>query len=563
MRQLTGIFILFSLFFQGFGQQKSVHGSVLDFSGQPVINHRVHLYADSTNFPGFYTDYTVFTDSFGMYSQLVNVPDVTGDIYVSTTDCQLNGIVNVVNYNSGASNYQSDFNYCGFSSNLGGQVTVDSTTIPFEVTATPINGIPPYSYYWSTNDTSQSIFVSDGGNICVTITDITNTKSVVCKAVFPTCEAVFSHSRQGTVAEFTAEPIGYQPFSYSWDFNDGNQSTTANPVHDYGSVEGIDKYKVCLTITDGANCSNVACQSVFISSNPNSGRVYGSITYNDTFALNGTLFIYAQDVENGSPVITLIDSLVAPDGTFQINHLPYGEYLFKAKTSNIDPEADRFIPSYYPSTFHWADGSSIIHNQDNREVDLELVEQNTTAFSTGNRITGTVSYPSGMPAKGYSIIAFNYDLNQVVDITSSNSDGSYELKNLVSGNTQVYVDEPGKSNSPYLCNLIEPNDHRDNIDWEVRTSDIFGLWNPSSTSNTSESKEIYVAPNPFRNFFVITSEAFDWGARISIYNQQGTRIEQGVFNKKMIVNATSWPKGIYYITISERDRVMHYTAVKN
>lgn len=53
---------------------------------------------------------------------------------------------------------------------------------------------------------------------------------------------------------------GVAPFTYLWDFGDGNTSTQQYPVHNY-VVSG--HYAICLTITDATGCTFTTCDSTY------------------------------------------------------------------------------------------------------------------------------------------------------------------------------------------------------------------------------------------------------------------------------------------------------------
>ncbi|MBI3509577.1 MAG: PKD domain-containing protein [Bacteroidetes bacterium] len=118
------------------------------------------------------------------------------------------------------------------------------------------------------------------------------------------CSAAFGSSVTGTTVLFTPAVSGQAPFTYQWDFGDGNNSSAANPSHTY-AVNGV--YSVHLIVTDANNhiCElvrNVATQSFTgsysyfyfspaITTNPNP-RAFSNVTVEWTDA-SGT--IYSSD----------------------------------------------------------------------------------------------------------------------------------------------------------------------------------------------------------------------------------------------------------------------------
>lgn len=53
---------------------------------------------------------------------------------------------------------------------------------------------------------------------------------------------------------------GVAPFTYAWDFGDGNTSTQQYPTHTYAQAGN---YMICLTITDATGCSSSTCDSTY------------------------------------------------------------------------------------------------------------------------------------------------------------------------------------------------------------------------------------------------------------------------------------------------------------
>ncbi|HET7818694.1 MAG TPA: PKD domain-containing protein, partial [Bacteroidia bacterium] len=53
---------------------------------------------------------------------------------------------------------------------------------------------------------------------------------------------------------------GTGPFSYLWDFGDGNTSPQPTPSYTY-AVAG--HYAICLTVTDANGCSSTTCDSTY------------------------------------------------------------------------------------------------------------------------------------------------------------------------------------------------------------------------------------------------------------------------------------------------------------
>ena len=120
------------------------------------------------------------------------------------------------------------------------------------------------SYFWDFGDgTSQTTPVNTTSHqfnragkyqMCVTVTYPSLATSTICNEVkveMPDDNCRFNFSATagaGTSVDFSPIPFaGTGPFTYLWNFGDGNTSTTASPTHVY-SVDG--SYTVSLQVTD-------------------------------------------------------------------------------------------------------------------------------------------------------------------------------------------------------------------------------------------------------------------------------------------------------------------------
>lgn len=168
-----------------------------------------------------------------------------------------------------------------------------SCSSPFTLTAVGGGGAPPYKYYWTTNQTSQSIVVS-AGTYCVTLTDQNSCGAVKCITVNPTpltLSAVATgvncpNGQDGTV---TANPVGgTAPFTYTWS-NGGNTQTISNLTPGTYSV----------TVSDSKGCSATASATV-ANKTP---IVISIITTQPTCATDSTGILTAS-VSGGTPPYT-------------------------------------------------------------------------------------------------------------------------------------------------------------------------------------------------------------------------------------------------------------------
>lgn len=127
----------------------------------------------------------------------------------------------------------------------------------------------PTNWTWTFGDGNQSTqqnptyTYSQTGTytVCLTVTNTCGNDSS-CQTVVITCptpNTSWSYTNNGMVFNFTDNSTG-SPTSWLWDFGNGNQSTSQNPVITF-TTGGT--YNVCLTTTNSCG-SDSSCQSVTV-----------------------------------------------------------------------------------------------------------------------------------------------------------------------------------------------------------------------------------------------------------------------------------------------------------
>ncbi|MFT4601371.1 MAG: PKD repeat protein [Arenicella sp.] len=124
-----------------------------------------------------------------------------------------------------------------------------------------------------TDSTTQWITINCGSS-CSTFADFTYSQN------FQNCEFTFVSSAYG----------GQAPYTYLWDFGDGNTSTDANPGHTYPNSQ---TYQPCLTVTDAGGCDTTICQAIF------SNCTYSPCDAQFTWSLIGCDSVIFYPVANG------------------------------------------------------------------------------------------------------------------------------------------------------------------------------------------------------------------------------------------------------------------------
>jgi len=115
--------------------------------------------------------------------------------------------------------------------------------------------------------TYKLIKVEDGNG---TIEDV-DEEIVITVTDPPTISFTFTNDGacSNETIDFTSSVSGDGPFSYTWNFGDGNTSTEENPSHTYNSLgSGLQNFSVTLTVTDNNTCTSSVAEIVNVQNTP-------------------------------------------------------------------------------------------------------------------------------------------------------------------------------------------------------------------------------------------------------------------------------------------------------
>ncbi|MDD5570388.1 MAG: gliding motility-associated C-terminal domain-containing protein [Bacteroidales bacterium] len=226
--------------------------------------------------------------------------------------------------------------------------------------ASPSGG-NPYSYLWSTGETTQTITNLAQGSYSVTVSygtcQISGSASVL-EREGPTANFTFTPSVldvfENTTAQFDDLSMqgGQQIVRWHWDFDDENAtSDIQTPSHTYLN---IGTYIVCLKITDSENCTDSICKPIIVKDiftvyipnafTPNLDML------NETFIPKG-YNIDPRDFEMiifnrwGEVIYTTTDINIPWNGKYMNSgqEVQIGVYVYKVKVREMDGPVHTFI----------------------------------------------------------------------------------------------------------------------------------------------------------------------------------------------------------------------------
>lgn len=322
---------------------------------------------------------------------------------------------------------------------------------------------------------------------------------VIEQDILSTCYASFGYITDTTNNKLQCQffdlssSYGSPITHYYWDFGDGNQSLQQNPTHTF-PAKGV--YTVSLTIMTQDSCisSNQTCVTV---GNPDfyflGGQVFNNSMPIDSFdvILFREINSYLQPVDTSS-----FDTL----GYFYFIDIAEGNYKVKIfpGTSNTITTA----PTYYQKEILWDRAQSIQLHQHVFDADVDLMS--LYPASGPGQINGlmyydtasaTLSFPPGQQPlmQDKEVYLRNKNSGQILQYTTTISNGSFVLDGLPYGTYDLIADYPGKYSSPVTVHITQNNTQIDSVFLKVTEDDVTGIV-IDQQDNISRIDDVY--PNP-------------------------------------------------------------------
>lgn len=270
-------------------------------------------------------------------------PNVTGPYQTSTS--RLDSILNYTYQNGGAFYHMGELGNCSWKqvprfSRVTASYTVSRNSLFFGENVTFVDH--------STNQDTELLDFGDGSAMSSTANAVhTYATPGVYKANLTVANEVSSDSMLQTITVIQATPLsadftsncteGHRPLSiaftdastglpesWSWDFGDGNTSTTQNPVHEY-SKDGVYSVKLTVVNSKGSN-STQKTNYITVSTKPPLSDFHSNITSG-----NIPLTVQFTDTSTESPASW---NWNFGDGTSSTEQNPTHTY-FSAGTYNV------------------------------------------------------------------------------------------------------------------------------------------------------------------------------------------------------------------------------------
>lgn len=334
-------------------------------------------------------------------------------------------------------------------------------------------GMPPFSYQWSSGETTNTIVITSTGTYCVTLTDSQGCVSVACAdANVPPCDVDIQVDSSGLIALAT----GAAPFAYAW--STGSASASIIP-----DTEG----QYCVTVTDASGCQSSDCYSVPAAGN---FRIRGYVYLADSTAeeaLQGDVYLIQYDDIAGT--LTALDT--APilstgfsSGSYDFGDVPAGEYLIKAALSPGSFGYADNLPTYFGNVLWWDEATSVTTPYSGQAYfSIVLVQGDNPGGPgfIGGLVTDGANFGAepiegrgGQPLAGVSLILLD-EFGRPVTCAYSDADGAFEFPGLAWGTYEVVLELPGHEQASYRVTLGPDNPAVHGLTFEVTEAGVLSV----------------------------------------------------------------------------------------
>lgn len=239
-----------------YAQSFYVRGTVTQ-NNQPApgVNVLIQVLTDDNNVP---VSMTVETDSSGRFNVVVQLNPNNDNrpvkVKASLTDCDGKPVSQVKLVPPNAPGTDFHFNICQSNENDSCFVKIlpiVSNTGERQLSAKAF-GSGPFTYQWSTGETTENIAVGNDREYCVTITTANGCSASDCfVTASDSCAVRIVRLPVNGAIYLVAQPGGVAPFTYLW----SNGATTEKIIPQPGE-------RYCVTVVDSRNCQAVACEGV-------------------------------------------------------------------------------------------------------------------------------------------------------------------------------------------------------------------------------------------------------------------------------------------------------------
>ncbi len=301
------------------------------------------------------------------------------------------------------------------------------------------------------------------------------------------CSNSISYTVSGTTVAFNGTAAGVTgPCDYIWNFGDGSNSMSQNPVHSYAQPG---TYTVGLATMDSLFCFAVSSTQIQVALSSADGCVDLGVPL-DT----GSVVLYQQN--NAGPGFFAADTALI-QSCFTFTNITPGYYLLKAMPADVSAFWFTHLPTYYGNTPYWTDADTLSTWQLSNPYNITLVYAFQPLAGPGNIggvvTTGAKISQSGIPAAGIEVLLTDMN-DQVLLIAYSDANGEFSFDNLAYGNYKIRAEVTSIPVFPMVVTLSAANPVIDFLHISITPSGITTSVRDEIQQNSFTMDAVY--PNP-------------------------------------------------------------------
>lgn len=301
------------------------------------------------------------------------------------------------------------------------------------------------------------------------------------------------------------------------------------------------------------------------------GSISGSVFTNSletTPVTNGEMYLYREN-SNFSKNDILARTMLKPNGTFQFDSIPYGEYRIAVRPNTTTYPNSKI--TYYGDTTNWINAATIITTTNISSGHKIHLQYHPTPVGTSTLI-GQVSLDYGYsrsmspsvskPVPGIGIVVKKNPGGSAARVGVTDSSGVFDLGQLDNGSYEMFVDIPGLHMTGTYTFVVSNNMLVNGIDFTVGKdsihpiSSVIGITEFSKTNDSKVSLSAF--PNPYNsNVSIEINLADDADIVLEAYNVLGKKVQvldnsrksAGTHYYKFSAKEIGLSEGIYFINL--------------
>ncbi len=235
---------------------------------------------------------------------------------------------------------------------------------------------------------------------------------------------------------------------------------------------------------------------------------------------------------NNTHALTAIDTIDA-DNNFKFNDLDYGDYYVKVEI--LDTTAlPNVISTYYNNSVTWSNAQLISVNESD-SINSIIIEMTELPNEPGiGVISGLTEYAETLKSTYTTIAAVGSEIflvdnsSNIINYTTSNSEGMFQISTIPNGDYSLLVNIPGYTQiSTHNFTIDETNYLFQDLNFSVDTTNH--TIEASNSSNIKEIKHLKfnIYPNPVNDILTINiSQKLNSSINIYIIDALGKTIKE-------------------------------------